>query len=302
MKGNGFLRGAVLALFAAACWGIISPVAKVLAGAGIDLMSVMVFRALFSLTAVGAVLFLTRGSSAFRAEREEMRFYFISGALSVAIAGGSFLSSLEYLTVAEALVIHYTFPLVAIAGSLCVTRERPTLLQIAAGIIIVVGVFVGMGGDMASMRTMSVPGVLWGLGAVFGMAGQALMTRRWSLGHKMDEMKLLFWSNCFGAVLLFVFKSLRYGWGDLPNFTLPLFSLMTLQAFCGSVLAYGAFFASLKYIPAAVTSLLCTFEIVVAVGLTAIFVGQAPSMHEVAGCALILTAIACSSIKKKTGE
>ena len=47
---------------------------------------------------------------------------------------------------------------------------------------------------------------------------------------------------------------------------------MTLQAITGSLLAYGSFFAALKYIPAAVASLLCTLEIVVAVGLTAVFV------------------------------
>ena len=196
----------------------------------------------------------------------------------------------------EALVIHYTFPLAAIAGSLYITHERPTALQCLAGVLIVCGVFIGMGGSVDAMLNISLPGLFWGLLAVVGMSGQALVTRRFSLRHKVDEFRLLFFSNAVGLVLLFVFKTFWYGWGDLANFTITRFSLMTLQAFTGSFVAYGVFFAALKYIPAAMTSLLCTMEIVVAVVLTAVFVHQVPSVHEVIGCALILVAIACTAV------
>lgn len=297
MIKNSYMRGVFCALTAAVCWGLISPIAKIIGGAGVDLMSVMVFRSLFTLASVGIFLYFSRGLSVFRASRGELRFYFVSGALSVAAAGGGFLNSLETLTVAEALIIHYTFPLAAIIGSLFITREKPTLLQTIAGLLILLGVYIGMGGASASFSKMPIVGILWGMLAVFGMAGQSLITRRYSLSHELDQLSLLFWSNLFGGLLLFAFKSWHYGWGDLYSFTPGLFLLMTLQALSGSVIAYGAFFTSLKYIPAAVTSLLCTLEIVVAVVLTAIFVGQPPSLHETVGCAIILAAIVCASIR-----
>ena len=296
MKLNNYWRGALLALTAAVCWGIISPIAKILGAAGIDLMSVMVYRSLFTLAASGLLLFFTHGAEAFRVERGYLRFYVISGTLSVAFAGGGFLTSLEYLSVPEALVIHYTFPLAALVGSLYVTHERPTALQCLAGVLIVCGVFVGMGGSVGALMNISLPGLLWGLLAVVGMSGQALATRRFSLEHKVDEFRLLFFSNAVGLVMLFAFKTLWYGWDDLANFNVVRFSLMTFQAFTGSFVAYGVFFAALKFIPAAVASLLCTMEIVVAVVLTAVFVHQIPSVHEVIGCALILVAIACTAV------
>lgn len=296
MKLNDYWRGAVLALAAATCWGMISPVAKVLAAAGIDLMTVMTFRSMFTVIASGIFLLFTEGRDIFCFNAEYMRFYVISGILSVAFAGGGFLMSLAYLSVPEALVIHYTFPIVTIIGSLYITHENPTIFQYVAGGIIVCGVFIGMGGSMDAMLNISLPGLLWGILAVFGISVQALVVRSFSLVHKVNEFRLLFFSNIFGCILLLVFKTFQYGWGDLANLTMPLFSLMTLQAFTGSFVAYGLFYSALKYIPAAMGTLLCTMEMVVAVILTTIFVHQIPSVHEVVGCALILVAIACTAV------
>ena len=207
--------------------------------------------------------------------------------------------SLEYLSVPEALVIHYTFPLAAIIGSLYITHERPSTLQYIAGILIICGVFTGMGGSAEAVLGVPLPGLLWGLLAVVGLSGQALVTRRFSMRHETDEFRLLFFSNIAGGIILGVYKTLWYGWGDIANMTVPLFGLMALQAFAASFIAYACFFAALKYIPAAAVSLLCTMEIIVAVVLTAVFVHQMPSHHEIIGCALILVAIACTAFPSR---
>ena len=87
MKLNDYWRGAVLALAAATCWGMISPVAKVLATAGIDLMTVMTFRSMFTVIASGIFLLFTEGRDIFCFNAEYMRFYVISGILSVLLQG-----------------------------------------------------------------------------------------------------------------------------------------------------------------------------------------------------------------------
>ena len=129
-----------MTLIAAVCWGIMSPIAKVLAGAGISLMSVMAFRALFVVIIMGPYLCYTKGREVFRPDSNMLSFYFLSGLLSVVFSGGGFLMSLKYLSVAEALIIHYTFPLVTLLGSLWITRERPTTLHVISGFLIIAGV------------------------------------------------------------------------------------------------------------------------------------------------------------------
>jgi len=50
---NKYWHGVAMTLIAAICWGIKSPIAKVLSGAGISMMSVMAFRALFVVVVMG---------------------------------------------------------------------------------------------------------------------------------------------------------------------------------------------------------------------------------------------------------
>ena len=286
-----------MTLIAAVCWGIMSPIAKVLAGAGISLMSVMAFRALFVVIIMGPYLCYTKGREVFRPDSNMLSFYFLSGLLSVVFSGGGFLMSLKYLSVAEALIIHYTFPLVTLLGSLWITRERPTTLQVISGFLIIAGVYLGMVGGEKTFSGISVPGLMWALLAIVGISGQALVARRVCKGQKTDQMTLLFFAHLLGGIVLAVGKSALVGWDDINNFTPPLFALMALQALCGSLLAYGLFYTALKYVPAATVSLLCTLEIVVAVGLTSLLLGQSPSTQEVMGCGIIIIAIVCATVR-----
>lgn len=205
--------------------------------------------------------------------------------------------SLKYLSVPEALVLHYTFPIVTLLGSLWITHEKPSFLQVISGFLIIAGVYLGMVGGEKNFNGISVPGLLWGVLAIAGISGQALVVRRVCKNQESDQFVLLFFAHLIGGAVIVAGKSLIVGWADLANFTVSLFGLMVLQSFCGSLLAYGFFYTALKYVPAATVSLLCTLEIVVAVGLTALLLGQLPSVHEIAGCTVIIIAIVCATVR-----
>ena len=70
---NKYWHGVAMTLIAAVCWGIMSPIAKVLAGAGISLMSVMAFRALFVVIIMGPYLCYTKGREVFRPDSNMLK-------------------------------------------------------------------------------------------------------------------------------------------------------------------------------------------------------------------------------------
>ncbi|MDL2298748.1 DMT family transporter [Synergistaceae bacterium OttesenSCG-928-D05] len=294
-----YWTGVVLALAAAVCWGIMSPIAKIVSAAGVSLMTAMVYRGFFVAATVGPLLYVTKGASIFRQSPRFLKFYMLSGFLTVVASGGGFLMSLEYLTVAEALIVHYMFPLVTLAGSCFITHEKPTRLQVLAGFMIVLGVYVGMVSGEKSFAGLSVPGMMWGIFAVIGISGQSLVVRRVAREVEIDQIVLLFYGHLFGAIMLLVGKTFFMGWSDLANITPQVFMLMNVQSLAGSLFAFGCFYTALKYIPAATVSLLCTLEIVTAVALTALLLSIIPTAREVFGCAVIMLAVVFATVKPK---
>ena len=128
--GSNIRKGSVLVICATVCWGLISPLAKIISAADIDLMTLMVFRSLFTIAVSLLCLFLVGNPARLRVDRETLCFYFLCGFFSIALAGGCYLKSLSYLTVAQALVIHYTSPLVTLAGSMWITRAMTFLRKV----------------------------------------------------------------------------------------------------------------------------------------------------------------------------
>lgn len=300
MSTAQYWRGIVLVLSAATCWGLQSPIAKIISEAGISLMSAVVIRAALVVAILGFWGIWKKKAEILRPDRELVRFYGISGVLSIICASGGFLMSLESLSVAEALIVHYTFPLFTILGSLFIAHERPTRTQVLAGFLIVAGVYVGVTSGDKSLGSLPLPGLAWGVLSVFGISGQALFSRRFTKKRPFSNMGLLLFAHLFGGAILALGKTALVGWTDLANCTIPFFLLIAFQAVTGSLFAFGCFYMALKLIPAATVSLLCTLEIVVAIALSAVMLTAAPTLHEVTGCGLIIAAIVCTTLRGKS--
>jgi drug/metabolite transporter (DMT)-like permease len=290
--------GITSALLAGITWGTASPVAKLIVAGGVSLMSAMVIRTFLVSAVMGIWIICKKREDLAKTRSRTYLFFFISSMLAIVCSNTGFQMSLETLSVAQALIIHYTFPLVTLAGSLWVARERPAKLEVFAGFLIVAGVYLGMGAGERAFAQVPAVGLIWGVLSVFGLSGQSLYVRRYSKSEDIDQFLLLFFVHFFGFFALFTIKSFFMGWADLANLDLKVSWYIFIQFLFGSILPYGFFYTALKYIPAATVSLLCTLEMVVAVLLAAVLIGAMPSMLEILGCTLILAAVFMASARK----
>lgn len=295
---TNYQKGLLMALGTALFWGASSSVAKLISAQGVHQLTVMVYRAIFVFFVVGAWILHRRGREAFRLSGRLCAIYAVLGFLTLVCMAGGYMMSCVYLSVPQAVILHFTFPIPTILGDIFITRERPTPIQIAASLLIVLGLYVGFAMD-GGLGTLSFVGLAWGLLSVFGFAAQTLTTRYIVKGGKTDPIVQLFYTHVFGGIMVFIGKSLFFGWSDLSAITPIAFALMQYPATMGGMFAFALLFSSMKYIPATTASLVCTLEIVLALAMMPLLLGELPTPHETAGSLIILFAVAISTLRKK---
>ena len=296
---NKYWFGIALAAATALVWGGTSVFAKLVNAAGISQLTVMAYRTIAVSLITGIWLYAKHGTAPFRQPKEMAVSYFLIGLFTVAMNSTSFTMSCNYLSVAQVLILHYTFPLLVMAGSVYITREQPTVMQIIAAVLILVGLYVGFMPGRSGFAGISLKGVFWGLVSVAGITAQTLLSRRmFNQGRTTDPLTQLFYSHFWGGLIIITANSIFGSWNDVTRINLCSFLLMQYQMAGSGLIGVGLYFASLKYISAAAASLLTALEIVFAQLLAAALLHQLPSVNEIAGSVIILAAITCSTLKR----
>ena len=297
---NNYLLGVIAGLCSALLWGAQSPIAKIISASGLNQVSVICYRAVFTVLTVGLFILCTKGKSAFKIDRSTAYSYSAVGILGIGCNASGFMLSCVYLSVPQALILHYTFPLITMAGEIFITKEPPSKLQVISGFLVMVGLYTGFFyGKSSFLDGISPIGIAWGTLSVFAIAGQTLITRKISKGGASDPIIQLFYAHVSAGALLIPAKSILMGWSDLHFLTPRIFAIIHYPAIAASILGFGFLFTSLKYIPASLTSMILTLEIVVALTLTPILLHQVPTPHEIAGCAVILASVLCSILSRR---
>ncbi len=296
---NSFVKGVMMALGAALIWGATSPISKYIGSHDVSMVTVMCYRALAVVILTSLCLRYTRGSGWYRIDRSLALTYMLLGLLTIVMNSCGFMLSCVYLTVPQALMLHYTFPLVTMAGAFFITKEPPTLRETAAGVAVLIGLYTGFSVKGGGLSEVSMIGVLCGTASLIGVSWQTLISRRILRDGKSDPLLQLFFIHLFGGIILAAGKTFFFGWGDLRAVNGVIFALMQYAALGTSLSAFWFMFSALKRIGAPLVSLICTLELPFALIITAFVLRQQPTLHELLGCALIMAAVAFAATGKK---
>lgn len=296
---SDYKKGLLMALTTAVLWGGASSLAKLTSAEGLSQLSVVVYRAIVVVVLVGLWLLAKKGRDVFMLSRRTLALYVALGFLTMVCTTGGFMLSCVYLTIPQAVILHYTFPLLTILGDVFLTKERPGIPQILASVLIITGLYVGffMGRGIGAI---SMPGLAWGTLSVFGVAGIAILTRTAMKDGRGDPLLQLFYSHLFGGLMLAVGKTALIGWGDLSGLTPQIFAIVQYFVLGPGLIAFALLFTSMRYISASTASLICSLEIVIAIVVMIPLFHTLPTAQEVAGSLIILFAVCISMIPRRS--
>jgi drug/metabolite transporter (DMT)-like permease len=231
--------------------------------------------------------------------RQELLLVLTSGAL-LAIHFATWISSLEYTSVASSVVLVQTSPLFVAIFSPLLLKEKPgpaawigILVALAGGMLIA-------GGDACAGKPFEacLPGqssvessVLLGDGLALagGISGAGYLIAGRRLRSRMDLLPYITWVYGTAAlVLLGVVAVLRL---PLSGYQPRTYLLFLLLAVFPQLLAHSGYNWALRYLPAALVSISLLGEPIAASILALVLLGELPPPLRIFGAALVLSGI-----------
>ncbi|WP_193607512.1 EamA family transporter [Nocardioides lijunqiniae] len=172
-RASRTVTGLALALLSAATFGLSGALARGLLDTGWTPGSVVLVR-----IALAAVVVAPFGAYAMRGRwsvlRPNLGLVLTYGLLAVAGAQFCYFSAVGHMQVGPALLIEYTAPAAVVVWLWIRKGERPGRLTLAGAGLAALGLVLVL--DLLSGADLSVPGVLWALGAMVGCAAYFLIS------------------------------------------------------------------------------------------------------------------------------
>jgi drug/metabolite transporter, DME family len=286
------LAGYLLALSAGALWGTTGPLSTALYAEGAALTAVGFWRV--ALATAGFLVYGLFARSLFAVDRRSLLVVGLVGGAMVAVFEVAFQFAIAGVGVAAAVVLLYTAPiLVAVLGRVLL-GEALTRGRLAAAAVVLAGValtvhgssgYEGVGTAAGTARWL---GVVGGLLAAASFAGSTLVAR-WAV-PRLGAVRVLFLVLLGGTLLLAAGLPLA---GETP--VPPAGAggwLYILGLGLGSVLAANLlYYAAVRRIDAAPTSVAASIEPVVGALLAFLLFGQALTLGGWAGLALVVAGV-----------
>lgn len=296
--------GLSLALLSAATFGTSGTFARSLTDAGWSAEAAVVVR-----VGIAALLLAVPAAVAMRGRwhvaRRSLRSVALYGLLAVVAAQVCFFNAIQHVPVGVALLLEYSGIILVVGWMWAVHGERPRQLTVAGTLVAVIGLFLVL--DLTGTATLDPIGVAWGLGAAAGLAGYFILSAH--IDDELPAVALACGGMAVGAGVLLAMGaagvlSLQATFGDVvfadrtTSWLLPVAGLSLVAA----VVAYVSGIASARVLGAHLSSFVGLTEVLFAVLVAWIALGELPTAVQLAGGTLIVAGIALVRIDSLRGD
>jgi drug/metabolite transporter, DME family len=280
-----FKKGFLFIFLAAALWSSTGVFSRFLFDQGLMPLAAGFWRNVAG-TLMLFVFLLVKDRSLFYISRKDIPFFFFFGLLSVTLFNYFYLTTIDLISVAGAVVLIYTAPAFAALLAYGILKEPLTRRKILCVLLALAGAFLVMEGyNLASLR-INYLGIMTGLAAGLTYAGYSIFGRKAATYH-YHYWTVVFYAMLFGTLLLGIWNIPR---GFYIPLEYPVIGALLLFSLLTSVLAYGFFNRGLQDVEASKASIVATAEVAMAVLWGVLFLQEGLVPWQVVGICMVLCA------------
>jgi drug/metabolite transporter (DMT)-like permease len=279
--------GYALAATASVLWASLAVFGRFLLASGADPASIVAVRALLAAVMLGATLACRRRSFAIR-DRSTLGLLIAYGAI-VACNYASYFSALKRSSVATAATLLYTYPAVVVILGVLAGTESLTLRKSAALALTLSGSLLVAGFHDPAALKVTASGALFGAGASLTMALYAIAGKE--LSKRCDPWVVVMYGFAFAAVFLWIGRGPRQVVEAALRWRGQEWLAVVALALFPTLLAYGLFTYSMRFIEASTASMVACSEPVLATLFAWAAWGEPVTPWQAAGGALVIVGV-----------
>ncbi|MEV0455046.1 EamA family transporter [Catellatospora methionotrophica] len=282
--------GLGLALLSAATFGTSGTFARSLIEAGWSAEAAVAARVgIAALILAVPTVFALRGR--WHVVRDNLGSIGVFGLLAVAGAQVGFFNAVRYLPIGVALLLEYLGIILVVFWMWARHGQRPRRLTLAGSAAAMLGLFFVL--DLTGGGSIDPVGVLWGLGAAVGLAAYFVLSAR--VDERLPSVAMASSGMAIGGVVLLALGGvgalpLRATFGDVTfagermSWLVPIVGLSVVAA----VIAYVSGIGAARILGARLSSFVGLTEVLFAVLIAWLFLGELPVPVQLLGGALII--------------
>lgn len=297
-KESKGLLSAILVLAAGSLWGFMGLLVRSLNEVNLSSMDICFIRAFVTCVCMFAGL-LIFNRKALRIRLKDIWCFVGTGAFSVAFFNYCYFKTIELTSLSVAAVLLYTAPAFVMLMSALLFKEKLSLQKLAALVLAFLGcAFVS--GIITGAGTLTLSGILCGLGAGFGYALYSIFGR-YALERGYSSVTISFYTFFFASISTFFFVDAGEVM-QVAGSSLQLGIKTVLLVLLVTLLPYLSYTKGLSGIENGTASVLASVEPVVATLVGVLIYKERMTVQNLVGICLVLGSIVLINIniRKKT--
>ena len=282
-------------LAAGTLWGTMGFFTRTLAGMGIGSTGAILVRCAFAAVLFALTLLVTDPKQ-FRVAPRHFWCFFGSGVCSLLFFTYCYFNAIAIMDLSTAAILLYTAPSIVMILSLILFRERITVKKVVALVLAFAGCCL-VSGITGGARSISVQGLLFGLGSGVGYALYSIFAR-FALDRGYSSNTINFYSCLLAAVgtaLIWdpapAVQAMFAGWGS--------FGFCVLAGLVTCYLPYLLYTYGLTGLETGKASILASVEPVVATLVGILIFAEKPTLIAAIGIVLVLAAVVLLNVKER---